>query len=155
MRTAIERFVVDANLHRTYTESTYHEQLLRTLGTLGVRGLAVILGRGSAFVLRAERTLRVLVVAPHDERLERLAKRHDLSNRDASPRLDREDAERVAFNRHHFHVDANDPSLYDLVVNTGTLTVEGAADLVEQAARRRFPKLGSTTQSSSSGAASP
>ena len=142
VRSAIERYVSLGAQGRTYTESAYHEQLVRTLATLGERGLAVILGRGSAFVLRPERTLRVLVVAPREERLERLAKRRDLSSADAVAELERDEADRLAFNRHHFHVDPDDPAHYDLVVNTGTLSLGLAADLVVEAARRRFGIVG-------------
>lgn len=141
VRSTIERYVVDATKGRTYDESAYHQQLVRTVATLGERGLSVILGRGSAFLLRPERTLRVLVVAAREERVERLAKRLDLSAEAASDHLDREDADRLHFNRHHFHVDADDPSLFDLVVNTGTLSLALATDLVVKAAHGRFPQL--------------
>ncbi len=142
VRSAIERYVVDATKGRTYDESAYHQQLVRTVATLGERGLAVILGRGSAFLLRPERSLRVLVVAPRDQRVERLAKRLDVDAATAATRLDREDAERLHFNRHHFHVDPDDASHFDLVVNTGTLSLGLATDLVVETAQRRFPQLG-------------
>ncbi len=138
VRSTIERFVSLGARGRTYNESSYHEQLVRALATLGERGLAVILGRGSAFVLRPERTLRVLVVAPWEERLERLAKRRDLSRAEAARELEHEEAERLAFNRYHFHVNPDDATLYDVVVNTGTLSVGLATELVVAAARRRF-----------------
>ncbi|MCP3983103.1 MAG: cytidylate kinase-like family protein [bacterium] len=141
VRSTIERYVVDATKGRTYDENVYHQQLVRTVTTLGERGLSVILGRGSAFLLRPERTLRVLVVAPREDRVERLAKRLDLSTEAASDHLDREDADRLHFNRHHFHVDADDASLYDLVVNTGALSLALAAELVVEAALGRFPQL--------------
>lgn len=141
VRSTIERFVVDATKGRTYDEAAYHRQLVRTVATLGERGLSVVLGRGSAFLLRPERTLRVLVVAPREDRVERLAKRLDLSPEAASARLEREDADRLRFNRHHFHVDADDPSLFDLVVNTGALSVGLATELVVEAALGKFPQL--------------
>lgn len=143
VRGAIDRYLMDTSKGRTFNESAYLERLVRVLATLGERGQAVILGRGSVFVLRPERTLRVLVVAPRPQRLERLAKRHDLPLDQANEVLAQEERERVAFNRHHFHADPDDASVYDLVVNTGTLTVELAAQLIEQAARARFPFLGS------------
>ncbi len=137
VRSTIERYVVHS-ARAGYIESNYHKQLVRTLATLGERGLAVILGRGSPFVLRAERTLRVLVIAPRRERVERYAKTRDLEAVDAAAELDRAEADRLVFNRHHFHVDPDDPAHYDLVVNTGTLSLGLAVDLVVDAARRRF-----------------
>jgi len=137
VRTTIERYVVNA-MRGGFDENRYHEQLVRTLATLGERGLAVILGRGSPFVLRAERTLRVLVVAPKPVRIERYAKTRNLDTADARAEIDRTEAARRAFNRHHFQVDPDDPEHYDIVVNTGTLSLGLAIDTVVETARRRF-----------------
>ena len=48
--------------------------------------------------------------------------------RTRKPRSLRIDGERVAFNRQHYNADIADPINYDLVVNAGTLGVEGAAE---------------------------
>ena len=120
-----------------FSESDYVGRLVRVVTTLGEGGSAVIVGRGSPYILGPDRALRVLIVAPRQERLERLAKRLDLPRGEAESRLDREDAARRSFVERSFHVDPDDASLYDLVVNTGTLGVEGAADVVEQALRQR------------------
>ena len=50
-----------------------------------------------------------------------------LSEADARAKVLRIDGERVAFNRQHYNADIADPNNYDLVVNAGTLGVEGAA----------------------------
>ena len=57
VRNVIDRYVADSFRRKAVTESTYLRQLLRTLTTLGEGGGAVILGRGSPYVLRPERTL--------------------------------------------------------------------------------------------------
>ena len=102
-------------------------------------GMAVILGRGAPFILPPEQALRVLVVAPTPARVERLVKAHGLSTEEAARRLEQEDQDRLAFLRHQFGVEPDDPRLYDLVVNTGTLSIDAAAALVVEALRRRFP----------------
>lgn len=101
--------------------------------------MAVILGRGATVILAPEQTLRVLVVAPDADRIERLARVRGISRDEAAARLAQEDEDRAGFLRHHFGVEQNDPTLYDVVVNTGTLGVEGAAALVVEGLRRRFP----------------
>ena len=78
VRSGIDRYVADAFRSGAVTESTYLRQLMHVLATLGARGGAVILGRGSPFVLRPERTLRVLVTAPAEFRARRLAKAQNL-----------------------------------------------------------------------------
>lgn len=142
VRHAIERFVLDGlgNRPPPFDERAYGEQLRRTLATLGQRGMAVVLGRGSAHLLPAERALRVFVVAPRAERVERIAKRLQVGGPEAEARLLRQEAERRAFVQRHFHVDPDDPALYDLVVNTSTLGIDGAADLIVRALHTRFPE---------------
>ena len=121
-----------------FSESDYVSRLVRVIATLGEGGSAVIVGRGSPYILGPDRALRAMVVAPREERTERLAKRFDLPLAEARSRVEREDLARRQFLERSFHVDADDASLYDLVVNTGTLGIEGAADLVEATLRRLF-----------------
>ena len=96
--------------------------------------MAVILGRGAPFVLGPDKALRVLVVAPAEWRAEKLAKRQGLSPAEATRRLEREDQQRCDFVA-QFGVDPNDPSLYDLVVNTHSLGHDAAVTLVIDALR--------------------
>ena len=143
VRSAIDRWVVDAFRKRPFNENDYLQGVVRTMATLGERGLAVILGRGSPFILAPERTLRVLVVAPRSWRIARWVQETGGRAEEAAQRLDAEDEDRLRFLRTDFKVEPNDPALYDLVVNTASLGVEGAAELVAQALARRFPGFGS------------
>lgn len=113
-----------------FSESEYVKRLERVVWTLGEVGSAVIVGRGSPYILGAERALRVLVTAPRTERVERLAKRLDLPFSEAESRLDREEEARRQFIQRSFQVDPDDAGLYDLAVNTGTLGIDGAAALI-------------------------
>ena len=140
VRSLIDRFVADSFRSRPFREGDYLRQVVHTVATLGQQGMAVILGRGSAFVLPPGQALRVLVVAPREARIEHLAKERSLSREQAEERLAREEGERREFNRYHFDVDPDDASLYDLVVNTATLGQEGAEELIVAALQRRFPK---------------
>ena len=87
---------------------------------------------------------RVLVVAPRAYRVERLAREQGLSAGEAGHRLDEEDAERRHFIGHHFGVDPDTSTQYDLVVNTGTLGLEAASALVTDALHS---KVGSSLES--------
>jgi cytidylate kinase len=139
VRSTIDRYVMDAFLLRSFKESDYLRRLVHVVATLGERGHAVILGRGATFILPADQALRVRVVAPRALRVERVAERRKLAPEQAAEEVDRKDAQQRAFLTHDFGVDPEDPTLYDLVVNTGTLGVEAAADLVVAALERRFP----------------
>jgi cytidylate kinase len=138
IRSAIERNVVDAFRREPFTESDYLRHLVRTVASLGERGAAVVLGRGAQFILPPERALRVLVVAPHEARVERLAKQESLSREQAEARLAARDAERREFLLHHFRRDPDAAEHYDLTLNLGTLSQDAALDLAEAALRARF-----------------
>lgn len=114
-------------------------EVAAVVAALGERGMAVVVGRGAISVLPRERTLRVLVVAPREERARRLAAAEGLSAPAAEAQLEREDAARLAFLRERLDVAGDDPALYDLVLNTERLAPDAAAALVVEAVRRRFP----------------
>jgi cytidylate kinase len=138
VRSGIDRYLVDAFRAGAFLESDYLRALVRTVRSIGESGGAVLLGRGAPYILPPERTLRVLVVAPKAARIERLAKAQSLTLEQATRELEREHDERRHFLQHHFHVDPDDASLYDLAVNTTNLTREAASELVVSAYRARF-----------------
>ncbi len=140
VRNAIERFVTEAFHRERFVENDYIQHVVRTVATLGEQGGAVILGRGSPFILGADRALRVLLVAPRAFRAEQTARRRSLSVEDAAAQIDREDAERREFLRHHFRREPDDAALYDLALNLATLSRDAATTLVEEALRARFPQ---------------
>lgn len=121
-----------------FAPSDYLRNLSRVVLTLGRHGKGVIVGRGAHFLLDPHATLRVRVIAPLETRVARIAARDDLTESEARAKILRIDGERIAFNRQHYGADISDDSNYDLVVNAGTLGIEGAADLVVRAFRGRF-----------------
>lgn len=141
VRSVIERYVAGFLGDRPFTESDYLREVVRTVTTLGRRGMAVVVGRGSAFILPPEDALRVFVAAPTAARIDRYAKLHGLDRAHAETRLAQEDGTRSEFVRHHFGARLDDPLAYDLVVNTGALGIEVAADTVIDVMRRRFPQV--------------
>ena len=138
VRNAIDRYVLDAFREGAFLESDYLRALVHTVRSIGEAGGAVLLGRGAPYILRPERTLRVLVVSPREVRIERLAKSRNVSPEQAERELVREDEERKMFLEHHFRVDPNDPTRYDLAVNTASLSREGACEVVVAAYSARF-----------------
>jgi cytidylate kinase len=140
VRSAIERYVIDAFRTHGFTENDYLREVVHTVTTLGERGGAVILGRGSPFILGPHQALRVLVTAPLRDRVVRTAKERSRSESEAERLLADEERFRGEFIQQSFGVDPNDASRYDLVVNTVTLSIEGALEVIVTALRRRFPK---------------
>ena len=121
-----------------FASSDYLRNLSKVVLTLARHGKGVIIGRGAHFILDPKSTLRVRVIAPLELRVTRIAERDGLSEADARTKVLRIDGERTAFNKQHYGADLADPANYDLVVNAGTLGLEGAAEVTVGAFRFRF-----------------
>ena len=83
-----------------------------------------------SFILPAETTLRVRLVASVHDRISALAQMLNISTQEAAHRVREIDRERVDFVQDHFQRDPTDPRQYDLVLNTGRLTVTALAGLI-------------------------
>ncbi len=103
------------------------------------RGPLVIVGRGAQSML-AERSdaLHVFCHAPRSALISRAMTRDRLSEAEAAKLVDDTNARREHWVRRHWNRDWRDPSCYDLSVNTETLGIAGAAEIVSSAARLRF-----------------
>lgn len=108
----------------------YLQHLLKVIGTIGEHGQAVIVGRGANYVLPQEKILRLRVIAPREFRAKKVAQAFDIPIKEAQRRILKTESDRRAFIRKYFHQDIEDAAGYDLVINTGTLSLEDAIDTV-------------------------
>lgn len=138
LQDSISEWVAGLMKRDGFTPSDYLRNLSRVVLTLGRHGHGVVVGRGAHFILERKSTLRVRVVSPVETRVARIAQRDALAIDQARATIRRIDAERVAFNRRHYGADLTDPVNYDLIVNTGTLGLEGATNQVVAAFEARF-----------------
>ncbi len=91
----------------------------------------VIVGRAGQMILREEKgVLHVRVVAPLAVRIERTASDMKLEPAAAKKLVEQSDRARAQYLKRYYHANIDDPGLYDLVINTGRLTVEQAAGIV-------------------------
>jgi cytidylate kinase len=116
---------------RSYlSPAEYRYHLSRTVGAVAHHGGAVILGRGAHLILGRGEALRVLVVAPVEQRVQAVMEREGLAEREARRRIVSVEADRKAFLMKHFHADFADPATFDLVVNTAVLGVDGSCGTI-------------------------
>lgn len=132
----LEDWISDLVNERHLWPDQYLKHLMKTVGAIGKHGRAVIVGRGATFVLPPERRLSVRIVAPLEVRVQNVARTFDVSEEDARRRVLRTESDRVAFTRKYFHADIADPVNYDLVINTGTLSISSAIEAVIGAVER-------------------
>ena len=109
------------------------------------RGPVVVVGRGAPAML-AERAdaLHVFCYAPRKALIARTMKRDRLSAEEAAKLVDDTNGEREQWVRLHWERDWRAHENYDLSVNTERLGIEGAAELIHNAAQSRFGMLKAT-----------
>jgi cytidylate kinase len=121
-----ERFIDTNRRYMTYVEAIVLE--------LAARDNVVLAGRGSAFLLGQMRhVLRVRVTASERMRATRVVDRQGILPDAAANLVRQSDNELGARVRYLYHVDWNDPLLYDLVINTDRMTVAEGAALIDRA----------------------
>jgi hypothetical protein len=115
---------------RTYVQVT--EQVIQEAARSGG---AVIVGRGSQFILRNHPgTLHVHVFAPVDLRILAVVAEQSVSRHEAERTVRDFDGARARYARHFYHSDWQAPQHYHLLVNAGYLNLDLAAQIICDAA---------------------
>jgi cytidylate kinase len=97
---------------------------------------AIIVGRGGAFVLADwPDVLHVFLRSAEPVRIREIMARDALSEEEARRRLHQADADRAAYMRRNYGADWRDPRHYDLVLDTGRLGYQRAAETILAAVR--------------------
>jgi cytidylate kinase len=123
----IEDWVSAAISDRHLWPDEFSRVLMKVIGIIGRHGNAIIVGRGANFALPPENRFRVRIIAPLETRVNCVAKTYGVSKEEANRRVKRSESDRQAFIKKYFYSDIGDPANYDMVLNTGTLSVESAA----------------------------
>jgi cytidylate kinase len=137
-RSLVEDFVAETLVGKGGAAADYVSHVARVVRTLSRHGGAVIVGRGAQFVVDPDRALRVRVVCPLELRIAGYAERNGLDPKPAEREVVRGQKDRNAFLRRYHEKEPGHPSHYDLVVNTGRMTIEAAVDVIVAAMRARF-----------------
>ncbi len=92
----------------------------------------IIVGRCADYVLRDHNNkVSVFLQADLDVRAERVAERHSLSLNKARDLCVKTDKKRAAYYSHYTGQKWGRPDLYDLVIDTSTITAKGAAAVIK------------------------
>lgn len=114
-------------------QEAYLDHLAKLVEAIGRAGDSIVVGRGAGFLLPRPETLSVLVIAPIKARAARLAERMGVSVRTARRAARDLDRRRAQFARTMYRVDPADPHNYDLVLDSDSLGLEMAAELIARA----------------------
>jgi len=99
---------------------------------------AVILGRAGAVVLRDHpRALHVRLTGPREARIEQGMLLERVDRATAERHVEETDHARETYVRHFYRVDARDPGLYHLLIDSTAIPLSACADLIVTAAQAR------------------
>jgi len=121
----------------TKTEANFHRIQLIIL-EYALKGNVIIYGRGGQDLLKEiDSVLRVRIIAPFEDRVERWAEREWLDPDLARVLVRKSDQQRAGFIKYYFDRDWNDPLAYDLIINTLSLSEETSVKLICDAIKDR------------------
>src|SRR6056297_15214 len=99
------------------------------------KNACVIIGHGSQMLLRDFGcALHVFVHASIPSRVQRLMDKEGLSSESAEKIIQKRDSQQNGFFRFAFQKDLNNPSLYDLIINTEKISFETSVSLINDVA---------------------
>jgi hypothetical protein len=114
--------------NKVIPHETFVSHLSRIVHAIAQQKNIILVGRGAAFLLPREKVLAVRLVASEGFRVKRIMELFSLGEADARRHIHMADQGRREFVKRFFHHDITDPHLYDMVINTQRLGIEGTAE---------------------------
>ncbi|MBI4552688.1 MAG: cytidylate kinase-like family protein [Candidatus Latescibacteria bacterium] len=114
----------------------YRRYLAQVLLALAQQGNKILLGRGANFVLRD--ALNVRLRASEECRAQVIMQRDSITHAEALKKIHQVDHDRAAFTRTVFNREVDNPSEYDMTLQTDTLGLDAAAAAIVAACQAKF-----------------
>ena len=134
--------VVNELLGLKPSEWTLVHKTTDTILQLARMGNVVIVGRGANVITaKLKNTFHIRLIASLEKRVEHIKELMAMNEKEALTYIKKEDENRKKYLKSYFHVDADDPLLYHMTINTDLLTHRGAAYLIAEAVVQKFSHL--------------
>jgi hypothetical protein len=124
----------------TFSYEEYYEHLVKTVFSITLRG-GVIIGRGANLILGPERAFRVRIIGSPEKCAERVAARENISMDEARKKVLAVDRERAEYIQKLYETDIDDPTSYDLVLNSDRLNRVELVELILHAMQKSGYRL--------------
>lgn len=115
----------------------YLNHLTRVIGSIGIFGNVVLVGRGANFVLPQNRIFRVRIIAPMESRIRYFMEDRAYTRAEAEQYIVKRDTNRKAFVRKYFNADIADMQYYDMIINTEKISMAQATESIIVAFHQR------------------
>jgi len=112
----------------------YHRAVSEIMIEIANRGNAIIIGRAGQIILKDHPLcFHVMVIAPAKLRAERIANVQKISIDNGMAQIKASDQSRRRYLRRYYGIAWDDPTLYDMILNTARLSPDQAACTIIQA----------------------
>ena len=112
-----------------------------TIKKLADKGPCVLIGRCADYALKDRQdVINIFITAPLDSRIERVARRNDISLDEAKDRIKKTDKSRASYYNYYSSKDWGEAKSYDLCIDSSLLGIEGTVALLEQMIRLKDAK---------------
>lgn len=124
----------------TPSKLTLLNKTKKTILHLAEFGNVIIVGRGANIILaNHKKSFHIRLVASQNFRIENAMKLYNLSKKDATEFIVKEDEARKDFILKYFHKDINDNLLYHVTINTELIHTDEVAIMIGNCIMRKFP----------------
>ena len=107
-----------------------------TIKKLADKGPCVLIGRCADYALKdRDDVINIFITAPLENRIERVARRNDISLDEAKDRIKKTDKSRASYYNYYSSKDWGEAKSYDLCIDSSLLGIEGTVALLEQMIR--------------------
>jgi len=121
IRGVLDKVIIDT--------SDYLKSLAKTVGSIMKHGNAILVGRGANIILGPKRGFHLRIIASDEIRIGRIAEDKKISTEKAKSIVKDSDKNRATYIKKSFGVHVDDPTLYDLTLNTDYLDVDDAVEM--------------------------
>ncbi len=99
------------------------------------------MGRGANIIIGPNRGFHIRVVAPMAKRIMVICQERNITDDEAEKLIAENDNRQIKFIRKSFGADIDDSTLYDLVINSDAIGIDGAVELALLAYGKKEPAL--------------
>ncbi len=113
------------------TNLVFIDSIRKIMHEFANKGNQIIVGRASQIILSDfPNVLRIRIIASKQSRITNICKSKNVNKDAAAAQIEQSDSFRANYLRKFYHVDWNDPSLYDVIINTDHLNIEAAVEWI-------------------------
>ncbi len=113
-----------------------------TILQLAQIGNCIIIGRaGNIITSRLKNAFHVRLIASMETKIERIMEKFNMTGKEAVEFIKKEDLARKNYLKKYFNKDSEDPSLYNIIINTGLVGYKKSAVIIAKDLMTVYPDL--------------